>query len=208
MKKVLSPPLRAFYACLALLTAGPLVGIAPATAGDVSLFLGTSLDDALLTQKQTSLALSAGVDIPKTVGFFSPSELRLDLGVLFVDAQFFDNPLDANATADFDLSRTVFTAHAGPTWRVGAFNRASVFAGLQAGIAFAQNESITISDALAGGRTAIEFSSTEFSYQIPVGFEYSFTRRIGVTTRYRFLGIPGLSNDVSHIVEGGIIVKF
>ena len=102
-----------------------------------------------------------------------------------------------------------FTAHAGPAWRLKFLNRASIFAGAQLGVAITNTDAQIVGLVPANMDFFDEFTTTNFSYQVPVGFEYSFSRRIGVTSRYRLLGVTGNANtSTSHILEGGVIIKF
>ncbi|MEL6112326.1 MAG: hypothetical protein AAFR20_05930 [Pseudomonadota bacterium] len=179
--------------------------VTPVRAGDISAFGGVTLDD----ENFTSLALSIGFDVPKTLGLFSPSELRADIGYLFNEQSTPLNFIDGGENTILETDFGIFTAHAGPAWRLDAFNRASVFAGIQLGIAVIDNDSQFVGPIPPAVDVASELTDTRFSFQVPVGFEYSFTRRVGVTTRYRLLGISEFGgDDLSHIVEGGIIIKF
>lgn len=177
-----------------------------AFASDISVFGGRLVDG----EGQNSVAVSVGFDVPGGFGLFSPSELRADLGYLFTSFDIpFDAVQDADAASILNTDIGTLTAHAGPAWRINFLNRASVFAGAQLGVAITRTDSEVIGPISQNTDFFDEFTTTNFSYQVPIGFEYSFSRRIGVTSRYRLLGITGRGNALrSHILEAGIIVKF
>ena len=177
-----------------------------AIAGDISVF-GGRLQDG---DGQNSVAISVGFDVPRGLSLFTPSELRADLGYLFSSI---DVPLsfigdDGNAETILNTDFGTVTAHAGPAWRLGLLNRVSVFAGAQLGVAFQRADSEFIGPIPPAVDIFDEITQTSFSYQLPVGFEYSFTDRIGVTSRYRLLGVTAGGGSVDHILEGGVIIKF
>lgn len=176
---------------------------AQAQAGDISLFGGRTLSDG---ENLNSVALSAGVDIPKTFGPFSPTELRVDLGYLFTSLETPLGPDVADTLLNTDFG--TFTAHIGPAWRLNFFDKASVFAGAQAGIAVFRADFDFVGPPPPAIDIFDEITDSNFSYQFPVGVEYSFTNRVGFTGRYRAIGVTGANNGIDHILEAGVILKF
>jgi len=216
----------------ALFCAGYAISLQQAFAEDfdIALYGGTTFnnDDVPVDEstRKNSVSISAGVRLPALLG--DHAKLRGDISYIFgdysVDLTTYDPAGSGQATfvpAEFNVDRFMF--HVGPVWDTGKLlGRFTLSAGAQVGLAHSRLETTELTlyfptyapgdptpTGYYGIRRGGKYSSTDFSYQFPVGLDFAISDRMSVGARYRAVHISGVSSqEFEHIAEGGIRFKF
>lgn len=215
----------------ALFCAGYVISLQQAFAEDfdIALYGGTTFNnrDTLFGEstRQNSVSISAGVRLPALLGDYAT--LRGDVSYLFGEYRAHYIALDPSNPGAIDyyepnVDRSAVMFHVGPVWDTGKLlGRFTLSAGAQVGLANVRTDFpeatlygpvYSFGGGSSPGYVAYtvggESSSTDFSYQFPVGVDFAISDRLSIGGRYRAVHVANGAKEFEHIAEGGIRFKF